>query len=119
MIFKKIIGWILFGSGVLIIFWSLYASYNIFTARNKAPEVFKIEEKSSIADSLQKDKTKLFTSGELPDEIKKMIELQMREIIPTEFLAKILNLISWSIFVGILIFGGSKISSLGIRLMKE
>jgi len=46
--------------------------------------------------------------------MKKIIEEQIKEIVPPGFL----NLISWSIFAGILIFGGSGIAGIGVRLIK-
>ena len=48
---------------------------------------------------------------------------QLKEMIPISDLfndfPKFFNLISWSIFIGILIFAGGKISSLGIKLVKK
>lgn len=121
MAFKKIIGWILLASGIIIIFWSLYSAYNIFNVKTKAPEIFRIETKETSLqiNSLEQDKIKSFTPSELHEEIKKIIDVQMKEIIPSEFISKLLNLISWSIFIGILILGGSKIASIGINLIKE
>jgi hypothetical protein len=34
-------------------------------------------------------------------------------------LPKLLNLLSWSIFAGILIFAGAQIAGLGIKLIKD
>jgi hypothetical protein len=42
----------------------------------------------------------------------------LKEILPAEAITKMLNLIVWSILAGIFIFGGSQISSLGIKLLK-
>lgn len=113
MQFKTIIGWVLLAAGLIIIFYSLYSSYNIFTAKTAVPEIFKIEAGEEIA---------LSQRGEIPDievQAKKMIIEQLRAVIPGETLSQILNLISWSIFAGILIFGGAQISNLGIRLIKK
>ncbi len=117
---KKIIGWVLLILGLLIIFWGLYSSYNIFTAKTKAPEIFKTEVQDiSPKTTTQKDKTKPLTPAALQEEMKKNIDEQIKEIIPSSFIPQLLNLISWSIFVGILIFGGGKLSGIGIRLIKE
>lgn len=112
---KKIIGWVLLVSGLIIIFWALYSSYNIFTVKAPVPEIFKIEREIEIP---ERDKTTPTSPEELQEEMKKIIQEQIKEIIPPEFLSKLLNLISWSIFAGILIFGGSKISGIGIKLIK-
>ena len=114
---KKIIGWFLLTVGLVIIFWTLYSSYNIFTKKSLAPEVFKITEEEDSA--FRGGKTQPSSPEEFQEEMKKIIEEQMKEIVPSEFLATFLNLISWSIFAGILIFGGSRISGIGIKLIKK
>jgi len=111
---KNIIGWSSFFIGLLIIFWTLYSSYNIFTGKSSPPEVFKIEKKEVV--SLKKKVPT--TIEEIQQQIGEILAEHLKEILPEEFLIKILNLISWSIFTGILIFGGSQISSLGIKLLK-
>jgi len=116
--FQKFISWILLLGGLAIICWSLYSSYNIFTGKTSAPEIFKIEEKKIQAPALIKGKTPA-TPAEIQKEMEGFIEKQLKEIIPAKTLIGFLNLISWSIFVGILIFGGAQISSLGIKLMRK
>ena len=113
----KIFGWILLVAGVGIIVWTLYSSYNIFTAKAALPEFFKIETKEA---ALTAPKGKILTS---PEEIQKqlaeMIAEQLKGILPTETLTRLLNLLVWSILAGILIFGGGQIASLGIKLLKK
>jgi len=111
MEFQKIIGWGLLILGISIIVWTLFTSYNIFTGKTEPVIIFKIEEKEKISFS-EREKLSL-------EEMEKIVEEKLREIFPTEFLSKLLNLISFSIFVGILIFAGSQISSLGIKLIKK
>lgn len=113
---QKFSGWILLVAGLIIIGWSLYSSFNIFTAKTAAPEIFKIEKKVIEAPTQGKIPT---TPAELQKEMEKMISQQLKGLLPVEILPKLLNLISWSIFAGILIFAGSQISSLGIKLMKK
>ena len=113
---KKIIGWILLFGGILIMFLSLYSSYGIFTGKKNAPEVFKTE--TLQQNSLENDRSKLSGSDDLQEEIKKMINSQIQGIIPSAFISNLLNLISWSVFVGILILAGGKMSSIGINLLK-
>lgn len=114
----KILGWILLILGLAVILYSLFASYNIFTSKSQPPTIFKIEEKEEKAALPQKEIAK---SPE--EEVKKMVEEQLKEqveeIIPADFLSKLLNLVSWSILAGILIFGGTQISGLGINLIKK
>ena len=110
---NKIIGLVLLFLGLLIILYPLYQSYNIFTAKTAAPQIFKVS-------------TPIVPEAETPkktsapqQEIEKMLGEQFQKLMPpTDFLPKIMNLISWSIFVTLLLLGGSKISTLGIKLMK-
>lgn len=109
----KIFGWVILLIGIIIIGWSLYSSYNIFTGRAPLPEIFKFTpQKEEIPEEVSLK----------PEEIQKQIELlikqQLEKLIPRDFIAKILNLISWSILAVIFFFGGSKISELGIKLIK-
>jgi len=114
--FKKIAGWLLLLSGLIIIFWTLYTSFNIFTAKTVVPEVFKLKAKET---TIIEQKKQSLTPEEAQEEVRKIINEQLNEIIPPEFLTKLLNLISWSIFAGILLFGGGKISAIGIKMLAK
>ncbi len=139
---NKILGVTLLTVGLLMIFWSVYSSYLIFTGGKEAPQIFSyIKDKnilpSSVEDKAASDKRAvevdkyesapeanlLETQQEQIDQIKDMLGEQMKKqlngIIPPEFFAKITNLSSWSIFVFIVISAGSKISALGVKLMKN
>ncbi|MCK4525339.1 MAG: hypothetical protein KAU07_02805 [Candidatus Andersenbacteria bacterium] len=138
---NKIVGYLLLAVGLVIIFWSIYASYNIFTAKKEAPKVFSYNSEGVIdldskdenvenAGAINIDKSKLTDPNYLKSleaeqkaqaesMIKDQISGQLKEIIPEEFILKLLNLSSWSLFVFILIFAGGKISGLGIKLMKD
>ena len=115
MIFKKIAGWLLLIIGIFIIFFSLYSSYNIFTAKTEAPEIFIIPEEVE-------EETAFSETGPLFNpqaEMSKIMESKLGEMFPSHLFSKLLNLIAWSIFAGILIFGGTQIGSLGIKLIKK
>ena len=40
---RKILGLVLLLAGLIVIFYGLYASFNIFNAKSAAPEIFKTE----------------------------------------------------------------------------
>ncbi|MDO8486190.1 MAG: hypothetical protein Q7S77_00625 [Candidatus Staskawiczbacteria bacterium] len=110
---NKIIGYALLVAGLLLIVFTLYQSYNIFTGNSTAPLVFstKVSEsslKTGNAGNLQD------LQKQLNDEISK----QITQMIPIDSIPKILNLLSWSILAGILIFGGGQIAGLGIKMIK-
>jgi len=104
---KKILGLILLSLGVLIVLWSLWSSYNIFSGKQLPPEIFKQTEEEAVA-------------GEgIQDQVKQAIEEQLGKLIPADSITSLLNLISWSVLASILIFGGSKIASLGVQLLNS
>jgi len=108
---KKTIGWILIASGLLIIALGLCSTLSIFIGKKAPPEVFKME--TPIA----ADKgSKSLSQEELQ---KEMVSEQIAKIIPEDVVYKTLNLISWSIFATILFFGGGKIATIGISMLKN
>ena len=111
--FEKIIGWTLLFLGIVIIIYTLYFSFNIFTAKATPPEIFKVAQKQ---EPLPKKEVKPL---DIEAQMEKIIGEQLKGMLPTDVLPKLLNLISWSIFAGILIFGGAQISNLGIKLIKK
>jgi hypothetical protein len=111
MNYAKIIGWLVFLAGLIIIIWGLYSSFNIFTAKTAAPEIFALEEKEEVS-----PKAGIL---DIQAQMEEMIGEQFKEMLPTDFIPKLLNLIAWSIFAGILIFGGAQIAGLGIKLIKK
>ena len=65
-----------------------------------------------------KQNNSLDLQQQLQQQMDNAISKQLGELLPPETLPKILNLISWSILAGILIFGGGQIASLGIKIIK-
>ena len=53
----------------------------------------------------------------IQQQINEAVGQQITGILPIGEINKLLDLISWSILAGILIFGGGQIASLGIRLI--
>ena len=45
---KKFVGWGLLVAGIVLICWTLYSSYNIFTGKTLAPEVFETPSESAL-----------------------------------------------------------------------
>ena len=114
---QNLAGWTLLLVGIAIIFWASYLSYNIFTAKTAVPEVFKMPgETKNLTPSPGKTPA---NQVELQKEMEKMVGEQLKELIPIETLPKFFNLISWSLFAGLLIFAGSQIASIGIKLIKK
>lgn len=105
-IFRIFVGWLLVFVGVGIILWALYQSYNVFYKKIEAPAIFtEIKEKTERVEQIS--------------EVEKLIQKQLENLLPQESINKLLNLISFSMFVGILIFGGSTIANIGIKILQR
>ena len=108
--FKKIFGWILLISGMVLIIWTLISSYNIFTDKTAAPVVFKSDSGQTTSLGVNKD---------IQAQMEKLVEEQLKKIIPIDILLKFLNLAIWSFSAFIFITGGAQISNLGIKLINK
>ncbi len=109
---KQIIGWILLLAGLLVIAWTLWSSYGIFNNKQLPPQIFALE-KSQIA---QKVSPKNLNQEQ---KLQQLMQDQLGKLLPLDaFSATLFNLIAWSIFAGILIFGGGKIAQIGTQLLK-
>jgi len=108
---NKIIGYVLLIAGVLLIIIPLWHTYNIFTAKASAPLVFM---NAPLAQS-QQDVSSQSAQTQISEAVKK----QVGQIISASSITKILNLISWSVFVSILILAGGMIAGVGTKLIKS
>ena len=116
---KTFTGWLLLFAGVLIIFWGLFSAYKIFTAKSLAPQIFKAKIETEVKASQTPSKKKgLSPEEQLQTLLQEQLSKQLKKLLPQDFLPTLFNLISWSIFVGLLIIGGYRISLLGIRLIR-
>ena len=111
---KKIAGWGLLTIGVLIIIWGIWTSYQIFTAQIPVYEIFKPSTTQDI--SFKKETGGIET--QIQEQMQQVVIEQFKKMFPPDFLVKLLNLISWSIFAIILFMGGEKLAVIGIRLLK-
>lgn len=103
---KKILGLMLIIIGLAVIFYGLYSSFNIFSGKVAAPEIFTIP-----------PAVKSTGSQDITSQLQNIIGDQLKNMLPVDSITTFLNLISWSIFAGILVFGGAQISGLGIKLL--
>jgi hypothetical protein len=101
---NKIFGTILLILGVALILLGLYNAYSVFQGKTVLPQVFQDYSIESV------DNTQ--------NEMQALLDTQLEKVIPAGSLLKMLNLIAWSIFTGIIFMAGSKIAMIGVRLMK-
>src|SRR3989344_7436142 len=111
MNYNKILGYILLAIGLSIIIWSLFQSYNIFTAKISAPLLFKTQ---AFHQSSQNG-----AGQDLQKQLDAAIKQQIGQLLSADTITKILNLFSWTMLAGILILGGSQVAGLGIKLISK
>lgn len=111
----KTFGWILLAGGALIILGTLFQSFNIFTGKAQAPDIFKVPEPTVSLPTQSKNPTSI---EDIQQGLGNMLGEQLKGMLPVDTLPKILNLSIWSMLAGLLIFGGGQISNLGIKLLK-
>ena len=113
---EKIIGWLTFLAGISIIVFTLYTSYNIFTSKIPTPQFFEM----GGGETLTLPGGKIPTSpAEIQEEMGKIMGEQLLKLFPENTIPKLLNLSVWSILTGILVFGGSHVANLGVKLIKK
>lgn len=112
---KKIAGWALLVLGIIIIGYTLYSSYGIFTGETEPPMVF---ESSVAIEEGAGSQTGEGVQGQIEAQMQQAVQEQLKGMLPLESFFKLFNLIAWSILAFILIFGGAHISALGIKLVK-
>ena len=108
MSIERIFGFIILLAGITIIGVVLYTSFSIFTGKTTPPEIFSIT-------SIQQVKQ---TADSIEAQLQNVIGEQLAGIIPVGTIPQLLNLSVWSMFVGLVIFGGAQIASLGVKLLK-
>ncbi len=114
MITNKILGYVLLVLGLALIGWTLWQSYDIFTAKSSAPLIFRTQPPAQTQTGKVQD-----IQAQLQAQMNQTIQQQLGQILPAETITKVLNLLSWPILAGVLIFGGSAISGIGVKLIKS
>ncbi len=116
MFTNKLFGWVLLAVGLAIIGYCLYSSWGIFTAKNEAPQIFKVAQQLPAA-SQKKGAQDL--QAQLEQAMQSQIQGAIGQMLPSDSIPKMLNLASWSIFAAILVLIGGKVGELGIRMLKK
>ena len=109
MTLSKIIGWLTFLAGIIIIGSTIYLTYNIFTGEAATPQIFNFE-------PVAQESTQAEATG-IEGAIQNMLTDQLANLIPFDSATKFANLSAWTIGAWVIIQGGSKVSELGIKLL--
>lgn len=96
MTMERILGFFFLFLGVGVIAFALFSSLQVFTAKTAPPQIFSALDQQETA-----------------------LSQQLKSFIPSDTIPKILNLSVWSMFLGLLIFGGGQIAGIGAKLLKR
>ncbi len=113
----KIFGFFLLVAGLAIIGFSIYLSVSVFTGKVNPPELFKVEKSVNI--QVQGTGIQPSNLQDIQKEIQRMLEGSTQNLLASDPVIKLLNLISFSILAGILIFAGGQVGGLGIKMMRN
>jgi hypothetical protein len=109
---RNIVGWVLIIAGIVLIFWTLSSTYKVFTGKGNIPEIFHVSPTSQ-------EKTAVSQTQDLQTQMQGIIQDQLKGMIPSDTLPKILNLSVWSILAFIFLSAGSHIAGIGIKLLNK
>ena len=113
---SPIVGWILVIVGLAAISFGLLSAYNIFTGKAEAPVIFRPTEAATAIPAAGVSSNDMAKAEQI---LQEKIHQEITAIIPADYFSKILNLISWSTFIMLLVFAGTQVAGLGIKLIKE
>ena len=102
-------GFVLLILGIGLIAYSLYSSFQIFSGTTQPPEIF-----SPIEKPFQQE----ISQAGPQEQAKQLFAEQLENILPADTIPKVLNLSIWSLFAGLLLFGGAQIAGIGVKLLK-
>ena len=109
----KLIGYVLLAMGLALIGFAVCQSYVIFTGKSPASLVFKNEAK------LQPIKgSEGVAVQDFQKQLQDQVRTQISQMIPTDAVVTVLNLLVWTMLAGTFIFGGGQLAGIGIKLIK-
>lgn len=109
MIANKILGYLLLSAGILIMTFSLWQSYQIFSGKVLPPAVFSAPSPAPAG--------AVFGQG-YQQQFNDAVRQQLSNMLPADQISKLLNLISWSMLAGILLWGGGQVAGIGSKLLR-
>ncbi|MDA1337411.1 MAG: hypothetical protein O3C23_01460 [bacterium] len=110
---QKTLGFILLAVGIGVIGYSLFSSYLIFTGSNDAPEIFPIVKEKTASPNVS-----VGSLEDLQNQLPDLLGQQLSGLLPTGAVPQMLNFGLWSMFASLLLFGGSLIAGIGVKLVK-
>ncbi len=112
--YQLVIGYVLLVFGLVLIGWTLWQSYDIFTGKVSAPLVFMTP---VTANSSVKSPGLFDISGQIQNQLQSALGQQVSQLISADSITKFLNLASWLLLAWIFIMAGGAISGIGVKLL--
>ena len=94
-----IFGWVLIVAGVVIIGWTIYSSHNVFTGKAPAPTIFEMPK--TVAKTAA-PKGSIASLEDIQGQLQTMLGDQLKGLLPSDTIPKILNLTIWGILAWLL-----------------
>lgn len=118
---EKIIGYLLLAVGIGVIVVSTFSLYQVFSGQKKAPRVVHVETPTISLPGQQSLQLELLEGVELPEGIveKQPVESQKIKIFSGETVNSLINMFIYLMLMGFIASSGVKISSLGVKMIKD
>ena len=110
-------GWILLAAGLAVIGWTMNTSYRYFTAKADFPPVFNFGENSGTAKSQSLDAANLNIEAQMQLAMSQATQEAVANLLPAREIAKLLNVIVWSMFAAFMVYAGFKIAEIGVKII--
>lgn len=117
---RESLGIILLFLGIAIIAYPLFISFKIIEGERNIPPIFKelsLKKNEKVPMKLTSEKSDFQKDTE--KKVRKIAYQEFSSLFPTKNITQLFNLIAWSALAGLTIFGGSQLSQLGIKLLKD
>ena len=114
---KIIVGWVLLAVGLAVIGWTVNTSYRHFTAKADFPPVFNFGENNGTAKSQSPDAANLNVEAQMQLAMSQATQEAVANLLPAQEIAKLLNVIVWSMFAAFMVYAGFKIAEIGIKMI--
>ena len=118
---KSIAGWLLIVTGLVIIGWSIYSSYQFFIAKVEFPALFKFPASTQVVANtgagIAATGSAADAQAQMQQAIGQATNQAVSNMLPADSIAKLLNAIAWSIFATFLVYAGAQIAGIGIKLV--
>lgn len=117
----KALGLLLLLLGLALIFYGIFSSYQVFTNATQPPTIFVVSPTSTQKPASNGSEAGIsgLLGGLVGIDVGKVMGGEIQKILPADYLPKLLNLLSWSVFTSLLIFASSQVAGLGIKLLKD